>query len=339
MKRIRFLTGIFTVFALALTFASCGGKNSNGWYTDFEAAKKAAKSRNKDIVLFVNSVYDAPETSDGVNLLIGTPEFTKAVSEDFVCVHFDFSKIPEVMGQNPASLTGSEQKALEKKQKAMTEQFSYANIYGVRGTPELSMITKEGFYVTSVNFDYLNTSVSGYKDLLYMEIGPLQDFKALLASARKGSLESRMDSYDSILKSADEIRRRCFRPLWKEAVSLDRNNVSGLLGEFVIESAHLDATSIMLEKRDFAASSKVYENAAANEKITDEERQELLFFAAEPYRVSVPVNYGEITRLLNAAIEAAPEGKFADGIRTRLSEVEADREQHEASASDYMDEK
>lgn len=329
-----------TLFALlsclALLFASCGGgKNENGWYTDFDKAKKAALSKDKDIVLFVSSMYDIPGTQEGVDLLVGTSEFTKAVAEDFVCVYFDFTKIPEIMGQNPDSLTGSEQKSLEKKQDALRKQLSYADIYGVRSTPELSLITREGFFISSVNFDYLDTSVSGYKDMLYMEIGPLQDFEELLDSARskKGTISERMDLYDSILKSADEVRRRSFYPLWKEAAELDRKNESGMLGEFIIETAHIDATNEIIDNRNLEAASKIYENAASDERISADEKQLLLYYATEPYRSSSTAKFDEIIRLLNESLEASPESQYADGIRMRIEEAEADKAEYDSLVS------
>lgn len=329
-----------TLFALlsclALLFASCGGgKNENGWYTDFDKAKKAALSKNKDIVLFVSSMYDIPGTQEGVDLLVGTSEFTKAVAEDFVCVYFDFTKIPEIMGQNPDSLTGSEQKSLEKKQDALRKQLSYADIYGVRSTPELSLITREGFFISSVNFDYLNTSVSGYKDMLYMEIGPLQDFEKLLDSARskKGTISERMDLYDTIYKTTDEVRRRSFYPLWKEAAELDRKNESGMLGEFIIETAHIDATNEIIDNRNLEAASKIYENAASDERISADEKQLLLYYATEPYRSSSTAKFDEIIRLLNESLEASPESQYADGIRMRIEEAEADKAEYDSLVS------
>ncbi len=335
MKNLKskLFAGMTSLLALALLFASCSGnKNENGWYTDFDEAKKAALSKNKDIVLFVSSMYDVPETQDGVRLLVDTQEFTKAVADDFVCVYFDFTKIPEIMGQNPDSLTGSEQKALEKKQDALRKQLSYADIYGVRSTPELSLITREGFFISSVNFDYLNTSVAGYKDMLYMEIGPLQDFEELLGSARskKGTVSERMDFYDSIFRSADEARRRSFYPLWKEAAELDKKNESGLLGEFIIEIAHVDATNEIIDNRNLDAASKIYEDASSDERISADEKQLLLYYATEPYRSGSTAKFDEIIRLLNESLEASPESQYAEGIRMRIAEAEADKAEYDS---------
>ncbi|MCR5401380.1 MAG: hypothetical protein K6E78_07255, partial [Treponema sp.] len=134
MKKNGFI-GFFTLSLclLSLSLASCGGKkDANGWYTNFDDAKKAAMAKNKSIVLFVNSIYDDETTADGVKLLTQTNEFTRAVSEDFVCLHFDFTTIPEIMGKSMEGLTGKEQKELEKKQRALKEQFAYADMYAVR---------------------------------------------------------------------------------------------------------------------------------------------------------------------------------------------------------------
>ena len=138
MKRICFIL----ICTLSVLLVSCGSKkNANGWFSDFETAKHVAKSKSKNIVLFVNSIYDTKGTEDGVSLLLDTPEFTKSVSEDFVCVHFNFSKIPEIMGQDPTSLTGGEQKSLEKKQSALLEQMKFADLYGIREAPALLIIS------------------------------------------------------------------------------------------------------------------------------------------------------------------------------------------------------
>jgi len=219
MKRICFIL----ICTLSVLLVSCGSKkNANGWFSDFEAAKHVAKSKSKNIVLFVNSIYDTKGTEDGVSLLLDTPEFTKSVSEDFVCVHFDFSKIPEIMGQDPTSLTGSEQKSLEKKQNALLEQMKFADLYGIRETPVLLIISKDGFYIASVNFDYLESAVSSYKSAVYMEIGTVQDFEERLRTARKGDLVSRMNAYNQILEETEEYRRPIFYELLKEAAGVGK---------------------------------------------------------------------------------------------------------------------
>ena len=87
MKKI---TVVLAAVACVL-LASCGAKkDANGWYDDFEAAKKEAKSSNKNILLFVNSDMDVPGTDAGVKFLLENADFTKAVKDKFVCVHFDF---------------------------------------------------------------------------------------------------------------------------------------------------------------------------------------------------------------------------------------------------------
>ena len=71
-------------------FASCGGADKNGWYSDFDAAKKAAKAKNKNVLLLVNSDYDVPMTEVGVKAITSDRKFTDALKDFYVCVHFSF---------------------------------------------------------------------------------------------------------------------------------------------------------------------------------------------------------------------------------------------------------
>lgn len=336
MKRICFIL----VCTLSVLLVSCGSKkNANGWFSDFEAAKHVAKSKGKNIVLFVNSIYDTKGTEDGVSLLLDTPEFTKSVSEDFVCVHFDFSKIPEIMGQDPTSLTGGEQKSLEKKQSALLEQMKFADLYGIRETPALLIISKDGFYIASVNFDYLESAVSSYKSAVYMEIGTVQDFEGRLRAARKGELVSRMNAYNQILDETEEYRRPIFYELWKEAAALDKKDESGLLGKFMTECAHVEATNLINEKK-FEEASAVYEKYASDERMSAEEKQVLYFFATQPYSSSNLIKYDEVLRLLELSYAAAPESEYASSIKTALDEVRMyAAEAEEQNSQEMFDEK
>ena len=320
MKKIKTLIALFAGVTL---LSSCGSaKKMNGWYTDFEEAKKVANSKNKNIVLFVSSLYDGTGTEDGVSLLIDTPEFTKAVQDDFVCVYFDFNKIPEILGQSTDSLTGSELKKLEKKQDALRKQLRIADLYGVMDTPCALIVSKQGYFITKIDFDYLDTSVSGYKDFLYMEIGTVQDFEENLAKTKKGTLAERMDMYDTILSTTDERLQPSLAGLCREAVELDKKNETGLVGKFIMTLASVEAFDA-LNNRKFDEASKVYQKYAADERVSADEKQVLLFYAAQVYTSSGMVNHREIKRLLTESLEADPESQYASDIESYIKDVEA----------------
>ena len=332
MKKNGFI-GFFTLSLclLSLSLASCGGKkDANGWYTNFDDAKKAAMAKNKSIVLFVNSIYDDESTADGVKLLTQTNEFTRAVSEDFVCLHFDFTTIPEIMGKSMEGLTGKEQKELEKKQRALKEQFAYADMYAVRDTPACVILSKEGFYITQVNFDYLDTSISGYKSCLYLEIGTVEDFDALLKKARKGSVTERMAAYDELYGSVEEMVQPAMIALWKEAVKADKNNVTGSVGKFIMTSASVDAYE-KISERKFEDGANVYQKYAEDSRLSADEKQTLLFYAAQVLLTSGSTQYDKIALILQSAIDASPESQYAETLKSYLSEMADDKSAEDKS--------
>lgn len=334
MKRNK-VTGVAAalICVLSLVLSACSSKkNSNGWYTDFDEAKKAAKAHNKSIVLFVNSMYDDDSTADGVKLLTETSEFTKAVSEDFVCVHFDFTNIQEIMGKSLEGLTGKEQKALEAQQQALKTKFAYADMYAVRDTPCAIILSKEGFYITQVKFDYLDTSVSGYKGCLYLEIGTVEDFDALLKKARKGTVPERMAAYDEIYGSVEEMVQPSMVALWKEAMNADKNNISGSASKYVMTCASVEAYE-KINERKFDEGAQVFQKYSEDNRLSGEEKQTLLFYSAQVLLSSGSAQYDKIALVLQAAIDADSESQYAETLKSYLAEMEANKAAVEAASA------
>ena len=119
---------VLVVFSALLTLCSCGAKaDKNGWFSDFEAAKKTAQAKNKNIILMVNSDYDIDGSATGVKALTETDDFTKALSDGYVCVHFDFTNLQAAMEGPGIDATSAEQKAAEKRKETLQKQFLVAD--------------------------------------------------------------------------------------------------------------------------------------------------------------------------------------------------------------------
>ena len=155
-----------------------------------------------------------------------------------------------------------------------------------------------------------------------MEIGTVQDFEENLEKARKGSLESRMDMYDTIFSTTEERMQPSLAPLCKEAIDLDKKNESGLAGKFITACASVEAFEC-LNNRKFDDASKIYQKYAQDERLTATEKQVLLFYAAQIYSSSGSVNYKEVKRILTESLEANPESEYAQDIKGYLESVEA----------------
>ena len=90
-KMLKFLAVIFA--AVVISSCSSAKPDDSGWYNDYDAAKKIASKQNKNVLLFVNSVYDIDGSQNAVKLLLETPEFVNGLKDSYVCVHVDFTDI------------------------------------------------------------------------------------------------------------------------------------------------------------------------------------------------------------------------------------------------------
>ena len=94
IKMKKMLNILVALFAAVVMFGCSTAKaDDSGWYNDYEAAKKIASNQNKNVLLFVNSVYDIDGSQNAVKLLLETPEFVNGLKDSYVCVHFDFTDI------------------------------------------------------------------------------------------------------------------------------------------------------------------------------------------------------------------------------------------------------
>ena len=145
-KMLKFLAVIFA--AVVISSCSSAKPDDSGWYNDYEAAKKIAAKQNKNVLLFVNSVYDIDGSQNAVKLLLETPEFVNGLKDSYVCVHFDFTDIMNlnVIDENAKP---EEKKALEKKRATIEKQFAVADALAIQTTPAIVLTTSEGYYFTT----------------------------------------------------------------------------------------------------------------------------------------------------------------------------------------------
>ena len=315
------LLKLFSIFTVLLAFSSCSKKTDEfGWYYNFEDAQKVAQSKNKGILLFVNSIYDSPESYNAVKLITESKEFVSKLS-DFVCVHFDFSD-PNIFQANiPTDLTDDEQKAFEKKRAKYEKQFFTADKYVIKNTPTLLMLTKEGYFVSSINFDYLSNSVDGYVSKIILEKDSLQELNQKVALTSKGSNLDKVKAIDQLFQSQDELYRPLLIDLYKKIPSLDKENSSGLVPKYIREIANAEAFESLI-KFDFESAVNTYIKAADDKRNTPEDKQYLYTLAVNVESNSFNPNIEKIISLLNQAIEFAPETEDAKNLNLYLTEIQ-----------------
>ena len=331
MKKI---TVVLAAVACIL-LASCGAKkDANGWYDDFEAAKKEAKSSNKNILLFVNSDMDVPGTDAGVKFLLENADFTKAVKDKVVCVHFDFTDLAAAMAEIPEGATNKEQKAAEKRKAKLNTQFRIADCYMVQQTPAVVLATKEGYFITDVQFDFIGTTADGYVSALSLEDAVVSEVNAMVSATKKGSSAERVKAIDKFYESQSEGHRLLLSDLCRKVLSLDKKNETGLVSKYIVALSHADAYTYLVTG-DVEKVLSIYEKNAADKRISPDDAQTLYYIAANVLANTRVGSADKIIELLEKSIAASPESEYAPTLMQILDSVKQMKASEEGAVPDY----
>lgn len=317
MKKIMIAVSVFA----ALILASCDkSQDSNGWFSDFEAAKKTAQTKNKEILFFVNSDADVPGSENGVQAIL-SKEFVDSVKDGFVCVHFDFTDLQSVFGVSENEISSKEQKNLEKRRELLNKQFKIADFYGIRETPVINILSKDGYFISEINCEFNSDSMEGFAGLLKLEADEIAEFNKKVASTKKGSKQEKIDAIDVLFEEAADVHKLALYDLLKKAVSIDSKNDSGKIGKFIVQIAHTDAYNKLLTQ-DVAGALKIYEKCAENKFISPEDVQSLYFMCAE-LAIKLPDAKAEdVISYMNQAVQAAPESQLVPQIQQYIEYME-----------------
>ncbi len=320
------------IFAFsALILASCGkNQDSNGWYSDFEAAKKVAQAKNKEILFFVNSDSDVAGSEKGVQAIL-SKEFVDSVKDNFVCVHFDFTDLQSVFGE--AEISSQDQKKLEKRRALLNKQFKIADFYGIRETPVINILSKEGYFISEVNCEFNSDSIEGFAGLLELESDEIAEFNKKVALTKKGLKLDRIEAIDALFEDAADVHKLALYDLLKKAVSIDSKNSSGKIGKYVFQIAHTEAYDKLLEQ-DIAGALKIYEKCAENKYMSPENVQSLYFMCAELASKLPDAKVEDIISYMNQSVAAAPESPLVPQIQQYIEYLENSMAAQNDSASE-----
>ena len=328
----------FNVIAIALSFvfvfASCSSAKTDdsGWYNDYEAAKKIASKQNKNILLFVNSVYDIDGSQNAVKLLLETPEFVNGLKDSYVCVHFDFTDIMNlnVIDENAKP---EEKKAFEKRRAEIEKQFAVADALAIQTTPAIVLTTKEGYYITNVQFDFASDNVDGYISMVKNEADTVKEVNDMVAATKKGTNIERVNAINALYDSQSETHRLLLSNLCREVPKLDKNDETGLVSKFLFAVANADAYEKLI-KLEVAEAVKTYEKAAEDSRLKPLDKQNLYYIAANILATSGTTDYDYVIKLLQSAIDADPESNYAEGLQKTIDYVKEMQGQAEYATPD-----
>ena len=311
------IKAIIGAAAIAVFFTGCSASAKvvkNGWYVDYDEAKKAAQKKNKNLLILF-SVDDNDEESRTLKeKVFDTKEFVSALSKRFILVNLDFS----------ASLSGDDEEQSEKQKKEAEERqrkidyMGYvASLYNVDSIPSVFLATKEGYCAAKVETSDEDLTPEAYIKLIESKTADLDTINTLVDAVRAASGVEKARAIDALSEATDDTRRLLLADLFRTIPSLDPNDETGLVGKYLLLTAVFDASTFYM-RRDFDSAIQALISAAEDKRLDGRDRQHAYYYAGELLTTTGSTDYKAVFDYFQKAYDADPESEYAPRIAKML---------------------
>ena len=320
MERIMFnkiIKPILGALAIAVFFTGCTTSSKpgkNGWYVDYDAAKKEAQKKNKNLLIFFSVVDNDAESWTLKEKVFDTKEFVSALSKRFILVNLDFS----------ASLSGDDEDQSEKGKKEAEERqrkieyMGYiASLYNVDSIPSVFLATKEGYCAAKIEASDEDAAPEVYIKLIESKTADLDKINTLADAVRAASGVEKVRAIDALSEATDDTRRLLLADLFRTLPSLDPNDETGLVGKYLLLTAVFDA-STFYARRDFSSAIQALVSAAEDNRLGGRERQHAYYYAGELLTTTGSTDYKAVFDYFQKSYDADPESEYAPRIAEML---------------------
>ena len=313
-KKIKPIIG---ALAIAVFFTGCSVSakaGKNGWYVDYDEAKKAAQKKNKNLLIFFSVVDNDEESRTLKEKVFDTKEFVSALSKRFILVNLDFS----------ASLSGDDEdqsekgkKEAEERQRKIEYMGHIASLYNVDSIPSVFLATKEGYCAAKIEASDEDAAPEAYIKLIESKTDGLDKINTLADTVRAASGAEKVRAIDALSEATEDTRRLLLADLFRTVSSLDPENETGLVGKYILLTAVSDASTFYMQ-RDFAPAIQALVSAAEDERLSASERQQAYYYAGELLTTTGSTDYKAVFDYFQKAYDADPESEYAPRIAEML---------------------
>ena len=316
----------------AFTLASCKGKDApaasssiltekldlskkvdaSNWLDNLADGKIAAQQADKKIILFFSADDQDVVSAALKKTLLTTPDFLQAATAKYVLVNLDFSN--ELYEQS------LEDEALSAKLEA---NMKIATVYGVQMSPAFYLLTKEGYVITELQYDGMQTAgtVASFEEEIDAHAEEIVTFETAYAKTTAGTDEEKVQAIDALYELIDQRQTYVFAPLASQVITLDPKNKTGLVGKYVLAVADAEATDAALNN-DPETMVAVFEKAAKNKFLNGDEKQQAYYYAGYFLAGSGNPDYDKIKDYIQKSYNAAPESERAPQIANLLTMID-----------------
>ena len=313
-KKIKPILG---ALAIAVFFTGCSASakaGKNGWYVDYDAAKKEAQKKNKNLLIFFSVVDNDAESWTLKEKVFDTKEFVSALSKRFILVNLDFSAS---LSEDDEDQSEKGKKEAEERQRKIEYMGYIASLYNVDSIPSVFLATKEGYYAAKLETSDEDASPEAYIKLIESKTADLDKINALTDAVRAASGAEKARAIDALSEATDDTRRLLLADLFRTLPSLDPNDETGLVGKYLLLTAVFDA-STFYARRDFSSAIQALASAAEDERLSASERQHAYYYAGELLTTTGSTDYKAVFDYFQKAYDADPESEYAPRIAKML---------------------
>ena len=306
---------LFTILA-SLLITSCGKAkvDTSGCYLDIEDAKKMAKKKSQDILVFITMNGEDASSQSLTDNVIRNPKFKDEIASKYITVRMDFSESSYKLSVASENASDTAKKNAEKKADTIQHNTQFAKLLNASVTPSVYILSKEVYLVSSIYDDTKIKTYDAFKKQLNDKSYAIEEMHKMIYQTKIGTAEEKMKAINALYKATAPDARHFLADLLASAKKIDPTNKSGLLGECLYSAADAKAVSAM-NTGDIKKAVEAYLSVENEDSINPEDRQQSLYTAAylcSKYELEeAPV----IISYLEKSIAAAPQSDEVPAIK------------------------
>ncbi|MBP5602558.1 MAG: hypothetical protein J6X78_07495 [Treponema sp.] len=319
-KKIISTITLFFAAVFILVSTSCGNdylKDDCGCFVNYADALEYAGKKKLPILIFFTSEGDDETSVQLVADVIKDTAFADEIAKKYVVLHADFSQNAYQKTVAPENATAKEQELANNYTIIMQNNYQLAMLFNIETTPAVFLCTKEGYVVSAVENNDVFTNYTEFKDELASYDDELASFNDMVAETKKGSALKKVEAIDTLYRATDITYRTFLIDLAKTVPELDKKNESGLCSKYIVAAAEAEALAAY-SQGDVETAVKAYLQAANNEFVKAEDKQECFYTAAYIVAYSGSEDYNGILSYLQTAYELAPDSSKASAIKDAI---------------------
>lgn len=300
---------------VVLSFFSCS--NGKKWYTNFDEASAKAKKSGKNIfLLFSGDDWDNTSADFKTNVL-QTEEFAKEIGKKYILLNLDFSQNEYEKTEVEENATEEEKNAAQEIAARYLEKEKLVLEYHVQQYPAIFITTPEGYYIDSINYDASFTDFASFQGKFNDHQGLIDKANGLTQTIKKAKGKDKALAIDAFYEATPTDYQPLLVPMFKEVLSLDEENETGLLGKYELAQAYIQSFDVANEGNVEGAVTVITSVADNPALHLDKDQKQMAYYTgAYILSLSGSHDFDKILDLLQKAYDASPNGIHAKDVQT-----------------------